>query len=78
MERFLIPLLVSTSWVTAQFNVTRREKADTFLWSHSSIDCGSFTDHTATWYGVDACECNTGWTFSTETNKCISYVNEGE
>ena len=22
MERFLIPLLVSTSWVTAQFNVT--------------------------------------------------------
>ena len=75
---FILPLLICTSWVAGQFDVTRREKGDIFVWSDSSIDCTSFTGGTATFYGADGCECNSGLTFSTENNQCISYLNEGE
>ena len=79
MEWHILLLLISTSLVTAQFNVTRQEDADIFVWTGATLDCTSFTDGTATWYGgSDGCECNSGWTFSTQNNKCGSYVNEGE
>ena len=78
MERFILLLLICTSLVSAQFNVTRGEKGDTFVWVGSRIDCGTFTGGTATWYGNDACECNSAWTFSTQTNECVSYANDGE
>ena len=78
MERlFILPLLICTSWVAGQFDVTRREQRDSFVWSGSSIDCTSFTEGTAT-YGAGGCECESGLTFSTENNKCITYDNEGE
>ena len=77
MERHILLLLISTSLVTAQFIVTRHEKADNFIWIGATFDCNTFTDGTATWYGDDGCECNSGWTFSTENNQCVSYVNEG-
>ena len=79
MEKFILPLWICTSLVTAQFIVTRQEKGDNFVWTGAtSLHCTSFTGGTATWYGSNGCECNDGWTFSTENNQCSSYVNEGE
>lgn len=78
MERHILLLLTYTSWVTAHFDVTRREpKGDTFVWIGATFDCSTFTDGTATWYGDHGCECNSGLTFSTENNQCVSYVTEG-
>ena len=79
MEWFviLIALLVSTRLVTAQFNVTRLETGDSFVWSSSSIDSNSFTDNTANDNGPSG-QCEYALTFSTEYNKCVSYHNEGE
>ena len=88
MERFILPsilpLLICTNLVTAPFSVTRREKGDRFVWSGSgrTINCAIFTRGTA-WYHDDACECNTDLldnpgTFSTQSNKCEYYVDEGE
>ena len=77
MERHILLLLIYTSWVTAQFNVTRRENGDNFVWIGATFDCTTFTDGTATWYGDYGCECNSGLTFSTENHQCVSYVAEG-
>ena len=70
-------LLICTGSVSAQFTVTRGEKRDSFVWSGESIDCNRFTDNTSN-NGLNGCQCKTGLTFSTENNRCESYVNEGE
>ena len=78
MERHILLLLIYTSLVAAQFNVTRLEKGDNFVWIGATFDCTTFTDGTATWYGDYGCECNSGLTFSTENHQCVSYVTEGK
>ena len=70
--------LICTDTVTGQFTVTRAEDKDGFLWSGTSINCNHFTDNTAFNIGSNGCLCYTSLTFSTENNKCESYVNEGE
>ena len=72
-------LLMCTGLATAQFTVTRAEERDSFVWSGESIDCNRFTDNTANGNGRgNGCQCETDLTFSTENNRCESYVNEGE
>ena len=77
MKWFVVALLICTGLVAAQFDVTRLETGDSFVWSSSSIDSKSFTDNTANDNGHSG-QCENALTYSTENNECVSYHNEGE
>ena len=79
MEKLILQLLACASLVTAQFNVTRQETGDKFVWSGLKIDCIVFSKGTAMRSGNgDACECKDASTFSTQSSTCTSYTDEGE
>jgi len=78
MEKYIFVLLTFSSLVAAsQFIVDRREGRDIFVWSGVRISCTKFSQSTATSNGSNGCVCNDKLTFSTESNQCQSYRNQG-
>jgi len=69
--------LARTIEATTPFKVTRKDEGDHFTWYGEQVDCAKFSNNTAS-YEHNSCQCQALTTFSTDSNTCQLFNDQGK